>query len=127
MFRLQPLPAVPIKDEPIDDTDDDFQMKCIDESDDMMDPTMFLERSEHEGDVPLMVNIQALTYWTLNLNIINKYEFEQATVQVKRQSKQKRTNLGLLKIPRASKKSQFMGFGGIYITLQHLKFILLLI
>lgn len=48
---------MPIKDEPLDDTDDDFQMKCIDESDDMMDPTMFLERSEHEGDVPIMVSI----------------------------------------------------------------------
>lgn len=56
LSRLQPLPAVPIKDEPLDDTDDDFQMKCIDESDDMMDPTMFLERSEHEGDVPIMVS-----------------------------------------------------------------------
>ncbi|KAH8308483.1 hypothetical protein KR044_011978, partial [Drosophila immigrans] len=53
---MPPLPAVPIKDEPLDDTDDDFQMKCIDESDDMMDPTMFLERSEHEGDVPLMTS-----------------------------------------------------------------------
>jgi len=31
---LQPLPAIPIKDEPID-TDDDYQMKSIDESDDM--------------------------------------------------------------------------------------------
>jgi len=52
---LQPLPAIPIKDEPID-TDDDYQMKSIDESDDMVDPTMFLERSEHEGDVPLTVS-----------------------------------------------------------------------
>jgi len=52
---LQPLPAMPIKDEPID-TDDDYQMKSIDESDDMVDPTMFLERSEHEGDVPLTVS-----------------------------------------------------------------------
>lgn len=46
---------MPIKDEPID-TDDDYQMKSIDESDDMVDPTMFLERSEHEGDMPLMVS-----------------------------------------------------------------------
>ncbi|XP_062141739.1 zinc finger protein hangover isoform X2 [Drosophila sulfurigaster albostrigata] len=55
-LTVYPLPAVPIKDEPLDDTDDDYQMKCIDESDDMMDPTMFLERSEHEGDVPLMTS-----------------------------------------------------------------------
>lgn len=51
-LTVYPLPAMPIKDEPID-TDDDYQMKSIDESDDMVDPTMFLERSEHEGDVPL--------------------------------------------------------------------------
>ncbi|XP_052850413.1 zinc finger protein hangover isoform X2 [Drosophila gunungcola] len=51
-LTVYPLPAIPIKDEPID-TDDDYQMKSIDESDDMVDPTMFLERSEHEGDVPL--------------------------------------------------------------------------
>ncbi|ALC49811.1 hang [Drosophila busckii] len=54
--NIKPLPAVPIKDEPLDDTDDDYHMKSIDESDDMMDPTMFLERSEHEGDVPLMTS-----------------------------------------------------------------------
>ncbi|KAH8304416.1 hypothetical protein KR059_008583 [Drosophila kikkawai] len=52
---MPPLPALPIKDEPID-TDDDYQMKMIDESDDMVDPTMFLERSEHEGDMPLMAS-----------------------------------------------------------------------
>ncbi|XP_017852201.1 zinc finger protein hangover [Drosophila busckii] len=55
-LTVYPLPAVPIKDEPLDDTDDDYHMKSIDESDDMMDPTMFLERSEHEGDVPLMTS-----------------------------------------------------------------------
>ncbi|XP_017109384.2 zinc finger protein hangover isoform X3 [Drosophila bipectinata] len=54
-LTVYPLPAVPIKDEPID-TDDDYQMKSIDESDDMVDPTMFLERSEHEGDMPLMTS-----------------------------------------------------------------------
>ncbi|XP_017029979.1 zinc finger protein hangover isoform X3 [Drosophila kikkawai] len=54
-LTVYPLPALPIKDEPID-TDDDYQMKMIDESDDMVDPTMFLERSEHEGDMPLMAS-----------------------------------------------------------------------
>lgn len=59
---------MPIKDEPLDDTDDDFQMKCIDESDDMMDPTMFLERSEHEGDVPIMVSIGIRSHYTTHVS-----------------------------------------------------------
>ncbi|SPP77645.1 blast:Zinc finger protein hangover [Drosophila guanche] len=54
-LTVYPLPAIPIKDEPID-TDDDYQMKSLDESEDMVDPTMFLERSEHEGDIPLMTS-----------------------------------------------------------------------
>ena len=52
LFSFQPLPAVQIKDEPLD-MDEEKQQ---DESDEMMDPTMFLERTEEEGEEPYMVS-----------------------------------------------------------------------
>ncbi|XP_020715406.1 zinc finger protein hangover [Ceratitis capitata] len=52
-LTVYPLPAVDIKDEPID-PDDDYNNKQHDESDDMVDPTLFLERTEEEGDEALM-------------------------------------------------------------------------
>ncbi|XP_036319556.1 zinc finger protein hangover [Rhagoletis pomonella] len=52
-LTVYPLPAVEIKDEPMD-PDDDYSAKQHDESDDMVDPTLFLERTEEEGDEALM-------------------------------------------------------------------------
>ncbi|XP_053948668.1 zinc finger protein hangover [Anastrepha ludens] len=52
-LTVYPLPAVEIKDEPLD-PDDDYSAKQHDESDDMVDPTLFLERTEEEGDEALM-------------------------------------------------------------------------
>lgn len=37
------------------DPDDEYNTKQHDESDDMVDPTLFLERTEAEGDEALMV------------------------------------------------------------------------
>ncbi|XP_067639570.1 zinc finger protein hangover isoform X2 [Eurosta solidaginis] len=51
-LTVYPLPAVDIKDEPID-PDDEYSGKQHDESDDMVDPTLFLERTEEEGDEAL--------------------------------------------------------------------------
>ncbi|XP_018802438.1 PREDICTED: zinc finger protein hangover [Bactrocera latifrons] len=52
-LTVYPLPAVEIKDEPMD-PDDEYNTKQHDESDDMVDPTLFLERTEEEGDESLM-------------------------------------------------------------------------
>uniref|UniRef100_A0A0A1X6T3 Zinc finger protein hangover n=1 Tax=Zeugodacus cucurbitae TaxID=28588 RepID=A0A0A1X6T3_ZEUCU len=52
-LTVYPLPAVDIKDEPID-PDDEYNTKQHDESDDMVDPTLFLERTEVECDEGLM-------------------------------------------------------------------------
>nr|XP_014101461.1 zinc finger protein hangover [Bactrocera oleae] len=55
-LTVYPLPAVEIKDEPMD-PDDEYNTKQHDESDDMVDPTLFLERTEEEGDESLMEQI----------------------------------------------------------------------
>lgn len=54
-LSFQPLPAVQIKDEPMDAEDDYNNAKHNDESDEMVDPTMFLERTADEGEEPIMV------------------------------------------------------------------------
>uniref|UniRef100_A0A1A9Z658 Zinc finger protein hangover n=1 Tax=Glossina pallidipes TaxID=7398 RepID=A0A1A9Z658_GLOPL len=53
-LTVYPVPAVQIKDEPIDADDDYNSTKQHDESDEIVDPTMFLERTADEGDEPLM-------------------------------------------------------------------------
>ncbi|XP_037938241.1 zinc finger protein hangover isoform X2 [Teleopsis dalmanni] len=52
-LTVYPLPAVQIKEEPTDN-DDDYSMKHHDESDDIVDPTMFLERTQEEEEEPIM-------------------------------------------------------------------------
>lgn len=56
--NLQPIPPVQIKDEPIDAEDDFSSTKQTEDMmmEEMVDPTMFLERTAAEGDEPLMVN-----------------------------------------------------------------------
>ncbi|XP_058974904.1 zinc finger protein hangover-like [Musca domestica] len=61
-LTVYPLPAVQIKDEPMDAEDDYNNAKHNDESDEMVDPTMFLERTADEGEEPIMDSSSAYDY-----------------------------------------------------------------
>ncbi|XP_073828906.1 hangover [Musca autumnalis] len=61
-LTVYPLPAVQIKDEPMDAEDEYNNTKQNDESDEMVDPTMFLERTADEGEEPIMDSSSAYDY-----------------------------------------------------------------
>ncbi|XP_061388292.1 zinc finger protein hangover [Musca vetustissima] len=61
-LTVYPLPAVQIKDEPMDADDEYNNTKQNDESDEMVDPTMFLERTADEGEEPIMDSSTAYDY-----------------------------------------------------------------
>ncbi|XP_075158522.1 hangover [Haematobia irritans] len=68
-LTVYPLPAVQIKDEPMDMEDEYNNAKNNDESDEMMDPTMFLERTADEGEEPLMDSGSNYDYENIRPNL----------------------------------------------------------